>query len=379
MISRFKNISKYIAADRLPTLKIDRKGKQTHKAKLDKPPGTLVAPVQDEQNNEPIHMQWFRYDAKSFTERKDDFSIDDVANGITTDTTTWLNIHGLTDVSLIEKIGKTFGLDKLVLEDLLELDQRPKVQEYENYLFFTLKSIRLTEKDDILVEQMSFVLGDNFVISFQEKIADIFEHIRERIRTPNALIKTRKEEYLLYVMIDSIVDHYIILSEDLEDRMEEMQIIVTKNPNAITLADVEELKSIFIKLKRAIWPVRDAVGFLDKGGSGRIGNDVITFYHDLHDLVQTVIDSIDSNRQIMDGVTNIYLSSVSNKMNETMKILTVISSIFIPLTFIAGVYGMNFEYMPELQWDFGYAFTWVIMILITLGLIYFFKRRGWFD
>jgi magnesium transporter len=379
VISRFKNISKYIAADRLPALKIDRKAKQTHKAKLDKPPGTLIAPVQDEQNNEPIHMQWFRYDAKSFSERKDDFSIEDVANGITNDTTTWLNIHGLTDVSLIEQIGKTFGLDKLVLEDLLELDQRPKVQEYENYLFFTLKSIRLTEKDDILVEQMSFVLGDNFVISFQEKIADIFEHIRERLRTPNALIKTRKEEYLLYVMIDSIVDHYIILSEDLEDRMEEMQIIVTKNPNAITLADVEELKGIFIKLKRAIWPVRDAVGFLDKGGSGRIGQDVITFYHDLHDLVQTVIDSIDSNRQIMDGVTNIYLSSVSNKMNETMKILTVISSIFIPLTFIAGVYGMNFNNMPELHWEYGYAFTWVVMIIITLGLIYFFKRRGWFD
>jgi len=378
MLSRLRRLTNSIPAYRVPTLVDSKSRKAKHRDKLDKPPGTLTMPT-DTREKEAVSIQWFRFNDSEVSERCDDFTIAEVRNGVGNNYTTWLNIHGLTDVKLIEEIGDQFGLDKLVLEDLLELDQRPKVEEYENYLFFTLKSIRLKSDDTVLVEQMSFVLGNGFVISFQEKTADIFEHIRVRLRTSKALIRSRHEDYLLYVMLDSIVDHYIILSEDLEDRMEELQAVVTKNPGEISLVEIEELKSIFIKLKRSIWPVRDAVGFLDKGGSGRIKANVSMFYHDLYDLIQTVIESIESNRQIMDGLTNIYLSSLSNKMNETMKILTVISAIFIPLTFIVGVYGMNFRYMPELEYNSGYFIVWGIMVLIAFSLILFFKKRGWFD
>lgn len=378
VLNKLKHFTGQIPRTVIPNF-IDQKYRRTtHREKLNQPPGTLVKPAKEKEGDE-TSVQVFRYNENNVEEQTENIDLNYIAAKISTDTTTWINIHGLTDVELIKDIGKIFNLDKLVLEDLLELDQRPKVQEFEDYLFFTLKSIRLQDDDQIMMEQMSFVLGDGFVISFQEKKADIFEHIRDRIRTHKALIRSRKEDYLLYVMLDSIVDHYIILSEDLEDRMENLQNVLTKNPGNTSLVEIEDLKRIFIKLKRSIWPVRDAAGFLDKGGNGRISASVLIFYHDLYDLIQTVLDSIDSNRQIMDGLTNIYLSSLSNKMNETMKILTVISAIFIPLTFIAGVYGMNFEYMPELQLEHGYFYTWGIMIVVSLGLVYFFKRRGWFS
>ncbi|GAB5466361.1 MAG: magnesium/cobalt transporter CorA [Candidatus Kapaibacteriales bacterium] len=379
MLSQLKKLRGYIPVVKIPVLETEKEKKRRHREKLDKPPGTLSTPSQESESTEPVKKQLIIFSEDTFSETNEGFSISDVKASSVDENVTWLNIHGLTDLKLIEEIGSLFKLEKLVLEDMLELDQRPKVEEYENYIFFTLKSIRLDENDRVLIEHMSFVLGKGYVISLQEKSADIFEHIRGRLRTPNAIIRTRQEDYLLYLMLDSIVDHYIILLEDLEDRIEDMQRVITATPEKITLAQIEDLKRIFIKLKRSIWPVRDAVAFMTKTSSDKIHDNIKMFYSDLYDLTMTVMDSIESNRQILDGLTNIYLSSQSNRMNEIMKVLTVISAIFVPLTFIAGVYGMNFQYMPELDEPYGYFATWAVMILTTLGLLVFFKKRGWFD
>jgi magnesium transporter len=291
---------------------------------------------------------------------------------------TWINVDGLHDVEVIEKIGTHFNLHPLVLEAIANTDQRPKMEDHEECIFIVLKMLYLEKGDgDILGEQVSLVFGPNFVISFQEREGDVFEQIRDRIRTGRGRIGKMGTDYLAYALIDAIVDHYFVVLENLSERVELLGERLLPNPEPRTLPAIQEMKRGFIFLRKSVWPLREVISGLERGESPLIKKATRPYLRDIYDHTIQVIDTTESLRDTVGGMLDIYLSSVSNRMNEVMKLLTLVATIFIPLTFIAGVYGMNFQYMPELKWHFGYALAWIAMITVAGGMLLYFKRRKW--
>jgi len=291
---------------------------------------------------------------------------------------TWLNIDGLHEVDIIEKIGQHFGIHALVLEDIVHTSQRPKIEDFESYIFIVLKMLEYDNaNNEILDEQFSLVMGKNFVITFQENVGDIFDPLRERIRSNNARLRKTNADYLTYAMIDAVVDNYFVILEKLGEKIEDLEDELLSDPSLHTLNQIHQIKRKLITLRKSVWPLREVISSLEREDSPLISKATNIFIRDIYDHTIRVIETLETYRDMIAGMLDTYLSSVSVKMNEVMKLLTIIATIFIPLTFFAGIYGMNFEYMPELKWRWGYFTMWGLMVLIALGMIFYFRRKKW--
>ncbi len=290
----------------------------------------------------------------------------------------WINIDGLHDVELIEKFGKHFNVHPLVLEDILNTEKRPLMEDYGDYIYMVIKMLYYQEKENIIkAEQISIILCKNLVITFQEGGGDVFEPIRERIRNSKGRLRGSGSDYLAYSLVDSIVDNYFIILEKFSDTLESLEEILMEDISQYDLNELHTLKREMLFLRKSVWPVREIVGNLERSGSPLINQTTIIYLRDLYDHTVQVIDTIETVREMTTGMLEIYLSSVSNRMNEVMKVLTIMASIFIPLTFIAGVYGMNFDNMPELHSKFGYPAVVGFMMLVAISMTIFFKKRNW--
>ena len=338
-------------------------------------PGTLIHI--GEQKVDETQMTLIDYDEEHLQERvldgiEEAFPLKDLP------TVTWINIDGLHQLDIIEKVGRHFNIHPLVLEDIVNTGQRPKTEEFEDLIFVVLKMLHYDENlEKITSEQFSLVLGPNFLISFQEIQGDVFRTVRERIRKPKTRIRKAGCDYLAYALIDAIVDHYFLILEKLGENIEALEEDLLENPSPETLQTLHEMKREMIYLRKQIWPIRELINSLVKGESSLINESTSLFFRDIYDHTIQIIDTIESYRDILSGMLDIYLSTLSNKMNEVMKVLTIIATIFIPITFVAGIYGMNFKFMPELEWRWGYVMVWAIIVVVVGIMISYFKKKKW--
>jgi magnesium transporter len=339
-------------------------------------PGTLVHV--GEERTEKVRIEVIDYNETSFEQRtiqkvEECFPFKDKP------TTTWINVDGVHEVDIIEKIGKHFGVNELVLEDIVNTEQRPFVKDFDKFIFVVLKMVNYDEQsDEIITEQVSLIVGPSFVISFQEgKEGDVFDPVRERIRNGKNSIRRKGSDYLAHALIDATVDCYFVILEQIGLKLEEIEDETLSNPSSLTIEKIHRLKRNLIFLRKAVWPLREIAGFLERCESEIIQKSTGIYFRDIYDHSLQLMDIIETLRDLAAGMLDIYLSSLSNKLNEVMKVLTIISTIFIPLTFLAGIYGMNFKYMPELEWHYGYYALWVGMIALGVSMLFLFKRKKW--
>ncbi len=338
-------------------------------------PGTLVHIGEKKIDRAKITI--IDYDEAQFQE-KEAKAIEECFPFKETPTVTWINIDGIHDLEIIEKLGKQFDLHPLVLEDIINTGQRPKYEDFDNYLFIVLKMVMFDgKKNDISSEQVSILFGENFVISFQEKEGDVFDPIRERLKNSKGRIRKMGADYLAYCLLDTIVDSYYLILEKMGEKIEGIEEELVTNPTPQILQIIHNLKRDAIFLRKSVWPLREVVNSLERGESKLIKKTTRIFLRDIYDHAIQVIDTIETFRDMISGMLDIYLSSISNRMNEVMKVLTIIATIFMPLTFIAGIYGMNFKYIPELGWRWGYAMVWAVILAIGVSMVIYFKRKKW--
>ena len=341
--------------------------------KVGLPPGTLVHI--GEKKTEKIRIRLMDYDEHNLEEREID-RIEDCFAFKESPSITWINIDGLHDTGIIERIGERFDLHPLVLEDIVHTDQRPKVEDFENYLFIILKMLFTDEgSSTINTEQFSLILRSNLVITFQEREGDVFDPIRERLRKGKGRIRRMGSDYLAYALMDAIVDNYFIVLEMLGEQIESLEAELMKDPDQNTMRTIHNLKRELIMLRRSVWPLREVINRLERDETYLIQEKTTVFLRDVYDHTIHIIDSIETFRDMVSGMLDLYLSIISNRMNEVMKLLTLIATIFIPLTFIAGIYGMNFKHMPELDWNWGYPAVLVLMLAIGIIMVLWFKRK----
>ena len=327
-------------------------------------------------------IQLFVYDDANLSEYVD-FNVADLKRSIDVKKTNWLNIHGLNDLHLLKSIGDYFEIDNFMLADILNTTRRTKIEEQQDILFFNIKSLLPAENsDNISVEQISFLIKDGVLISFQEKRSDFFTHIRERIRTHSGIVRTKKADYLLYILLDSVMENFYITIENEEDKIEELINLTKKCADPIILERIEKHRDNFNFLKRSIIPLRDSLYDIKSIKDDNVFNVIeaenFTFFSRLHQKSLELLEQIESDMGSLESASNFFFSAQTHKMNEIMKTLTIVSAIFIPLTFIVGVYGMNFKYMPELEYKHGYYTIVGVMVFIGLLMMYYFKRRRWF-
>jgi len=293
-------------------------------------------------------------------------------------TITWINIDGIHQADIIEQIGHFFQIHPLTLESIMNTDQRPKIEYFPNYIYISLKMIYWDETGhEVAIEHISLILTDHTVLSFQEREGDVFNSVRERIKNKTGKIRKSGADYLIYTLLDSIVDQYFLILEKLGDKTESLEDALMNQPSPKNLRVIHQAKRNLIFLRNAVWPLREVINKLEKDESKLIQKNTKLFLRDVYDHTIQVIETVEALRDMVAGLLDIYLSSVSNKMNEVMKLLTIIATIFIPLTFLAGIYGMNFHYMPELSWKWAYPVTLLVMFLIGLGMYFFFKKKKW--
>lgn len=292
---------------------------------------------------------------------------------------TWVNIEGVHDIQALEKIGRRFNLHPLVMEDILNTDQRPKLEDYGDYLYIVLRMLTNGgESGEIVSEQVSLILGENFVLSIQEGAeGDVFDSVRNRIRGGKGQIRRLGADYLAYALIDAVVDNYFIILEKIGEHIELLEESLIINPGPDTLQLLHHLKREMIYLRKSVWPLREVVSAMQRCDAALIHESTGYYLRDVYDHTIQVIDTIETFRDMLSGMLDIYLSSVSNRMNAVMKVLTVIATIFMPLTWIAGIYGMNFKHMPELEWKWGYPAVWLVMLAIAAGMLVYFKKKKW--
>ncbi|MBI4691619.1 MAG: magnesium/cobalt transporter CorA [Nitrospirae bacterium] len=348
--------------------------KRSKKAGL--PPGTLVH-IGDRKKAD-VKIAVIDYDESNFYE-KEFKSVEECFIFKERPAVTWINIDGIHHIETLEKIGDCYGIHPLILEDILNTDQRPKIEDFGNYVYIVLKMLYLNDKgNDIVSEQVSLILGENFVISFQEGLeGDVFNNIRERLRSGKGKIRKMGADHLAYSLIDSIVDNYFIILEKLGERVEFLEEKLVSNPTTDILQSIHHLKREMIFLRKSVWPLREVISFLEREDCALIDKTTRPYFRDVYDHTIHVIDTIETFRDIISGMLDIYLSSISNRMNAVMKVLTIIATIFMPLTFLAGVYGMNFKYMPELEWQWGYPLALLLMLMIAAVMLLYFKRKKW--
>ena len=290
---------------------------------------------------------------------------------------TWLNIDGLQDIKLFEDIGELFGLHPLVLEDILNTDQRPKMEDYGDYIYLVLKNFHGQENGNLLSDQVSIILGKGFILSFQERESGLFDSIKDKISKNKGRIRKEGADYLAHAIIDNIVDNYFIVLESLEEKIEYLEDDLVKKTIPSTLEAIHILKRELILLRKSLWPLREAISSLERSDSPLINKSTVVYFKDIYDHTIAIIDTVETFRDMLSGMLDIYLSTISNRLNEVMKVLTIIATIFMPLTFLAGVYGMNFKYMPELEYRWGYFCVLGIMLVIALLMLRYFKKKKW--
>lgn len=337
------------------------------------PPGSLIHI--GERKVEKTKITVIDYDLEDFKELTLD-KVEDCYSYKDKPSVTWINVDGVHETDIIEKIGNHFNIHPLVLEDIANTGQRPKTEDFDEYIYIVLKMLHQPNQE-IISEQVSIIFGKNFVISFQEGCGDVFNTIRERIRNNKGRIRKEGADYLSYSLVDAVVDNYFIILEKIGETIESMETKVVRDPAPETLQSIHDLKREMIYIRKSVWPLRELINSLIREQSNLIKKDTRIFLRDVYDHTIQVIDAVESFRDLVSGMLDVYMSSVSNKMNEVMKVLTIFAAIFIPLTFIAGIYGMNFQYMPELAWQYGYFIILFIMFLTGLSLIIFFKKKNW--
>jgi len=339
------------------------------------PPGSLVHVGEVHTHEHKISV--INYN-KSTLKKHTIKSIEELLPYKTTDTITWVIVDGLKDVSIIDAIGQHFGIHVLVLEDILNTHQRPKFEEFDGYLYIVIKAISLGNEDfNVEYEQISLLILNNFVFTFMEKPDALFDPILSRLDNDKSQIRNLGADYLAYIIMDTVVDEYFALQDAFDELIESVEDKLLSDPSTQTLSIIQKIKRELIFLRRTVSPLRELLAAIQRSESPLLNEKTRRYFGDIYDHAIRIIEAIESYRDLIAGMLDIYLSSVSNKMNETMKVLTVFASIFIPLTFIAGVYGMNFEYMPELKWRWGYPALWFIFIGVSVFLLRFFKKKKW--
>ncbi|MGA1875394.1 MAG: magnesium/cobalt transporter CorA [bacterium] len=339
------------------------------------PPGTLIHI--GEKKTEGIRITLIKYDETSFLEQEVR-KVRECLPYLEGAGVAWINIDGMHQVDVIEEIGQFFTLHPLLLEDILNTGQRPKLEDYGPYLFLVLRMLSLGQRERfILSEQVSVILGPNYVLSFQEREGDVFESIRDRLRKAKGRIRKMGPDYLAYSLLDAIVDGYFPILEKIEERIEGQEEELLISPAQATVREIHRLKREMTLLRKSIWPLREVINRLTKGDSPLIQESTHWYLKDVYDHTIQIIETIDESRELLAGMLDLYLSSLSNRMNEIMKVLTIFASLFIPLTFIVGVYGMNFKHFPELEWRWGYPFIWLVMLMVSFFMLLYFKRKKW--
>jgi len=348
--------------------------KRSKKAGL--PPGTLIH-IGEKKVEEP-KITIFDFDDQHFEEREVK-ALEECFVFKDKPTVTWINVEGVHKVEIIEKLGECYGFHPLVLEDILNTDQRPKMEVYGDYIYIVLKMLYGGDTNSLIkAEQVSLILGKNFVISFQEgKEGDVFNPVRERIRSGKGLIRKMGADYLAYSLLDTIVDNYFLILEKLGEKVELIEEELVTHPTTKTLQEIQKFKNEMIFVRRAVWPLREVISGMGRKESPLIKETTEIYLRDVYDHTVQVMDTIEIYREMLSGMLDIYLSSVSNRLNSVMKVLTIIATIFMPLTFIAGIYGMNFKYMPELEWRWGYPAIWLFVFIIGISMLIYFRKKKW--
>lgn len=342
---------------------------------LHQTPGTITYIGRKE--SAPATLEVIDYNKESF-ERYSSGTPEDVKKFEEVSKITWFNIDGLADTQSIEKLGKYFDLHPLIREDIANTNQRPKMEEYEGFLFIVAKMLYHRPDGTLVNEHISMVLGKDYVLTFQEADGDVFEAVRDRLSKAKGRIRSKGADYLMFSLLDAVIDSYFSVIENISDKIELMEEhLFSERPGDETTFEIQELKREILRIRRAVVPMREVIGRLDKSRSSLIEPATRDYLRDLYDHMLQISDNIEVYREMAWGLMDMYLTTISNKMNEVMKVLTIMASIFIPLTFIAGVYGMNFNYMPELEWKYSYFVLWGIMILLFLGLLFYFRRKKW--
>jgi magnesium transporter len=356
---------------RSQTIKIQRK----YSKKSGLPPGTLFYTGNTAL---PTLIRLIQYDEQTFS-KKGHVQAEDVVKLVGKDKVNWFMVSGFKDAQVIEKLGTEFNIHPLLLEDILNVEHLPKVEDSDDFLFVTLKS--LTWNNDLnqaISEQVSIYLGNNFIVTFQETLSDLFDPIIERLEAIKGKGRLKQEDYLLYLLMDRIVDNYYFILDKTEGQIEELEDALVKNPSTELSEQFLNLKKNLVLLRRTIYPLKEEVRYLSREQVSAIQESTHQYLRDIHDHLSNIIQTIDNFREMVSTLMDLLMANNANRMNSIMKTLTVVSTIFIPLTFLAGVYGMNFEYFPELHWHYSYFILWGIMLLIGLGMFFYMKMKKWF-
>jgi len=344
--------------------------------KIGLPPGSIV--YLGEKKVEKVTINLTEYDENN-SETYEIKSVKEIAPFTDTPQVTWVSVCGLHETEFLKQVGEKFKIHPLVLEDILNTDTRPKIEITDDYLFIVMKLVMFNPEQKILeTEQVSFILGKTFLFSFSEKSDEIFNPIRDRINTQLGKIRKRGSDYLLYALMDIVVDHYFLALEKVEDRIETLDDEVINNPERSQIESIYNLRNLLLMMRRSIWPLREIVNQLIKDDSDLLDESIEPYLRDIYDHTIHITESIEQQREITNGLMEIYLSMMSNKMNEVMKVLTVIATIFIPLTFIVGIYGMNFPNMPEMKWPWAYFAVWGVMVTVVVVMLIYFRKKNWF-
>jgi len=351
-------------------LKSNSKKRRSQKTGL--PPGTLVSISEHAIQNPEIsvyHYSADKWEHQAVLPKKAEY-IDALPK-------TWINLDGFSDTTMVEKIGELFGIHSLALEDVVNTEQRSKLDHYEDHFSFILKMIQYRGQK-LEMEQVSLVLGQNWLVSFQEGLeGDVFGSVRKRLETNHGAMRQKGVDFLFYSLVDIVVDHYFVSVEQIGDEVEHLEEMVTDHPAQITVGELHRIKRNLMLMRKAVWPLRDALIRLDRESTSLVRTETLPFLRDVSDHVIQVIEMIDAHREILTSLLEVYLSQLSLRQNNVMQRLTVLASYFLPLTFIVGIYGMNFDHMPELHWKYGYLYSWIVMGLVTGGLAIWFKWKKW--
>jgi magnesium transporter len=340
------------------------------------PPGSLVYTGHVAVSND-AKITLFDFDEQHCVE-KNITKIEECLPFANASSVTWINVDSVQTPGVLEAFGKTLGFHPLMLEDVLNTEQRPKYEDYGDYVFVVVKMLDLEGPErQMTIEQLSLVVGANYVISFQERPGDVFNPVRERIRKGVGRIRKMRPDYTAYAIIDSVVDRYFDVIDHIGNKIEKLENELVSNPKPNTLREIHALRRELIFVRKSVWPLREVIASLQRTDSDLIHDNTGLYLRDLYDHVIRITDSIDTYRDMLSGMQDVYLSSISNRTNEVMKVLTLFSSIFLPLTFITGLFGMNFHNFPELDWQYGFQGTLVLLLLLGVSMLVFFKFKKW--
>jgi len=360
---------------KLPNLKIFHKRRKRKYEVSNLPPGTIT--YKGNKASIKTHLDIIEYN-DSFYDHKIGKSVEDGFGGLQIDKVTWINLNGLNNINAIEVLGEHYNIHPLTLEDIANTNQRPKMEENEDYIFLVVKMIYYNDDHELIIEHLSIILGKGYVITFQESDGDVFNNLRDRIEHKKGRIRGYGADYLAYALLDAVVDNYFSVMEILGEHVEDLEENIFEfETNDLIANEIQALKRQILKIRRAVFPLREGINRLEKNEHPLINPKIQHFTRDLYDHIIQVSESIDLYREMVWGLMDMHMSIISNKMNEIMKVLTIIATIFIPLTFIAGIYGMNFENMPELHTRDGYFVLLGLMAVIFIIMIIYFRRKKW--